>query len=132
MGDKKVARSYIEKESPYLVSTKRKLDKVGCGFCLAKWTQVTVHLQNGHTHSCHHPKTHKIPLEELKRNPSALHNTIFKKKRRKEMLQGGRPKECDYCWNIEDNSDRFSDRVFKSQESWSLPHYDEIKNTDWR
>ena len=119
-------------ENQHFVKTKKKLDDIGCGMCLAKWTQVTIQLQTGHTHSCHHPKTHKIPLEELKRNPSALHNTIFKKKRRKEMLQGGRPKECDYCWNVEDNSDRFSDRVFKSQESWSLPHYDEIKKLDWR
>ena len=39
------------------------------------------------------------------------------------MLQGGRPKECDYCWNVEDSSDSFSDRHLKS-ESWSLPHYD--------
>ena len=119
-------------ENQHFVKTKKKLDDIGCGMCLAKWTQVTIQLQTGHTHSCHHRKTHKIPLEELKRNPSALHNTIFKKKRRKEMLQGGRPKECDYCWNVEDNSDRFSDRVFKSQESWSLPHYDEIKKLDWR
>ena len=49
--------------------TKNKLDKTGCGMCLAKWTQVTIHLQNGHTHSCHHPATHKIPLTELKDNP---------------------------------------------------------------
>ena len=133
MGDKKVARSYIEKESPYLVSTKRKLDKVGCGFCLAKWTQVTVHLQNGHTHSCHHPKTHKVSLTEIKRNPSALHNTRYKKLRRKEMLvDNKRPDECTYCWNVEDNSDRYSDRTFKSSESWSLPHYDEIVNSNWR
>ena len=32
-----------------------KLNKVGCGFCLAKWTQVTMHLGLGMTHSCHHP-----------------------------------------------------------------------------
>ena len=119
-------------ENQHFVKTKKKLDDIGCGMCLAKWTQVTIQLQTGHTHSCHHPKTHKIPLEELKRNPSALHNTRYKKTRRHEMLTGKRPKECDYCWNVEDNSDRFSDRVFKSQESWSLPHYDEIKKSDWR
>ena len=48
------------------------------------------------------------------------------------MLNGKRPPECEYCWNVEDSLDRFSDRVFKSSESWSLPHYDEIKNSDWR
>ena len=65
--------------------TKDKLDKIGCGMCLAKWTQVTIHLQNGHTHSCHHPRTHKIPLTELKDNPSALHNTNYKKRQRRTM-----------------------------------------------
>jgi len=111
---------------------KDQLDKVGCGMCLAKWTQVTMHLQMGETHSCHHPATHKIPLDELKRNPSALHNTKFKKQKRKEMLEGKRPAECDYCWNVEDNSDSFSDRVYKSAEPWSLNHMQEIIDGDWR
>ena len=44
------------------------LNSVGCGFCLAKWTQVTIHLASGITHSCHHVGAHKIPLEELKEN----------------------------------------------------------------
>jgi organic radical activating enzyme len=48
------------------------------------------------------------------------------------MLSGGRPTECDYCWNVEDNSDRFSDRIFKSGENWSYPYMDEIVNSDWR
>ena len=48
------------------------------------------------------------------------------------MLEGKRPAECDYCWNVEDNSSGFSDRVFKSNESWSKPHYDEIVNSSWR
>jgi hypothetical protein len=110
---------------------KEELDKVGCGFCLAKWTQVTMHLHNGMTHSCHHPVPHKVPLEELKENPKALHNTLFKKQKRKEMLEGERPEECNYCWNIEDNSNSFSDRIFKSAESWSQPHFEEIKKSNW-
>ena len=57
-------------------NTKNKLDSVGCGFCLAKWTQVTLQMQTGHNHSCHHPRTHKIPVSEIQRNPSALHNTL--------------------------------------------------------
>jgi hypothetical protein len=119
-------------ENPLYIETKEKLDTIGCGMCLAKWTQVTMHLQLGHTHSCHHPRTHKIPLSDLKRNPTALHNTRYKKTIRKEMLEGERPEECVYCWNVEDNSDRFSDRVFKSAESWSAPHYETIKNLNWR
>ena len=111
--------------------TKNKLDEVGCGMCLAKWTQVTLHLQMGHTHSCHHPATHFIPLDELKDNPSALHNTNYKKLQRKQMLEGGKPKECDYCWNIEDSSNAFSDRIYKSSEPWSAPYFEEIKKLGW-
>ena len=110
-----------------LDKTKQKLNDVGCGMCLAKWTQVTIHLQNGHTHSCHHPRTHKIPLTELKDNPSALHNTNYKKRQRRTMLNGGRPEECDYCWNVEDNSDEFSDRIYKSNDDWSAKHWDKFQ-----
>lgn len=111
---------------------KEQLDSVGCGFCLAKWTQVTMHLGLGMTHSCHHPAPHKVGLSEIARNPSALHNTRFKKQVRKEMLEGKRPAECNYCWNIEDSSLSFSDRVFKSSETWSAPYFDEIVNSDYR
>ncbi len=112
--------------------TKNKLNSVGCGFCLAKWTQVTMHLQTGFNHSCHHPTAHKIPLEEIKLNPKALHNTRYKKAKRNEMLKGKRPQECDYCWNIEDNSTSYSDRIYKSHEPWSEPYFDEIKSLSWR
>ena len=111
---------------------KDKLDSVGCGFCLAKWTQVTMHLHNGTTHSCHHPEPHKIGLEEINRNPTALHNSKIKKQARKEMLEDKRPSECQYCWNVEDSSNSFSDRIFKSAEPWSEPYFEEIKNSDWR
>jgi len=119
-------------ENPFYVKVKKELDSVGSGMCLAKWTQVTLQLQSGHNHSCHHPQTHKISETEIARNPSALHNTKFKKQKRREMLTGERPKECDYCWNVEDNSDRFSDRIFKSGESWSYPFMEEIKTSNWR
>ncbi len=112
--------------------TKDKLNGVGCGFCLAKWTQVTMHLHNGTTHSCHHPSPHKVPLEEIERNYTALHNSNVKKYARKEMLNGQRPKECGYCWNVEDNSNSFSDRIFKSAEPWSEPYFDEISKSHWR
>jgi len=124
--------SRLGEDNPLFVDTKQKLDNKGCGMCLAKWTQVTLQLQTGHNHSCHHPKTHEIDPVEIKRNPSALHNTEFKKQRRQQMLNDARPEECRYCWNVEDSSDRFSDRVFKSAESWSLPYMDEILNSDWK
>jgi len=112
-------------------SVKAALDQVGPGMCLAKWNQVTIHLATGHTHSCHHPNTHKIPLQEIAADPSALHNTVFKKQQRQRMLDGERPEECGYCWNVEDNvkeSNIFSDRVAKSAETWSQ-NLDEVLST---
>ena len=113
-------------------NTRNKLNLVGCGFCLAKWTQVTMHLHNGTTHSCHHPKPHKIPLEEVLTNPTALHNTKFKKEIRKEMLEDKKPDECDYCWNIENASYAFSDRTLKSSEPWSAPYLEDILKSGWK
>ena len=114
-------------------NTKKKIDKVSPSFCLAKWQQVTLHLHNGHTHSCHHPQTHKIPLEEIKDNPSALHNTNYKKQQRKKMLEGFRPSECQYCWNVEDlEGEHFSDRTIKSSnEDWAAPYFDDVIDAGW-
>lgn len=112
-----------------LSNIKTLLDSTGPGFCLAKFTQVTVHLGNGTVHSCHHPSPHKIPLEEIKDNPAALFNTSHLRKVRREMLDGGRPGECDYCWRIEDNGSP-SDRFFKSIDTWALEHHDGIQASD--
>lgn len=111
---------------------KRKhLDPISSTFCAAKWKQVTIHLQNGHTHSCHHPVSHKVPLEELIHSPSALHNTTYKKEQRKMMLEGTRPTECVYCWKVEDTSNSLSDRTFKSREPWAAPYISDIIRKPW-
>jgi hypothetical protein len=89
--------------------------EVGPTFCLAKWHHVTMYLQSGETHSCYHPRPHKIPLHELEENPSALHNTWEKKMERKLMLEGGKPEGCQYCWNIEAmGPDYISDRHIRN------------------
>ena len=117
-------------ESGYMNSAldiKKKLDKVSPCMCLAKWTQVSIHLTNGHTQSCYHPKAHKIPLEELQANPAALHNTKHKMEQRRLMKEGTRPAECQYCWNIEDaEGNHLSDRHYRSGEDWAVDMYDEI------
>ena len=104
-------------------SVKDSLDAKGPGLCMAKWYQTTLHLENGHNHSCHHPRTHQTPLEELAKNPSSLHNTEYKKSVRKQMIDGQRPDECRYCWNIEDTVQEetsVSDRVLKS--GWEVKY----------
>jgi organic radical activating enzyme len=115
---------------------KEELDQHGPGMCLAKWSQTTIHLGSGHTHSCHHPATHKIPVEEILIDASALHNTSYKKEKRKEMMNGFRPSECQYCWNVEDkmhigDNDVYSDRVYKSAEPWSRTLRSKIEEVSW-
>lgn len=99
----------------YLDYRKRVLENISPSFCAAKWLNATIWLNSGATVSCHHPPSHQIDLKEIKTNPSAIHNTATKKALRKEMLEGKRPSECEYCWKIEDlGKDHISDRVFKS------------------
>ena len=93
----------------------RVINKLSPSFCGAKWYNATIWLGNGTTTSCHHPPAHKIPLTELEVSYKALHNTKYKKAVRKQMMEGIRPKECEYCWKIEDlGKDKVSDRVYKS------------------
>jgi len=98
----------------------RMIDPVSESFCGAKWYNATIWLGHGGTTSCHHPPAHQIDLEEIKTNPSAIHNTKHKKKMREMMINGQRPKECEYCWKIEDmgkdadGNDPVSDRVYKT------------------
>jgi len=115
-----------------LQNLKDKLNKVSPSFCIAKWKQVTIHLESGLTHSCHHPKAHTIPLDELKKSPSALHNTNYKKDIRRKMLEGEYIEECEYCNGIDRNSKQsFSDRVYKSNEYWARKYLHPIIEDGW-
>lgn len=120
---------FITNNNDNIIKMKNLLDETGPGFCLAKFTQVTLHLGTGLVHSCHHPTTHKIPLEEIENNPAALFNTSHLKRVRKEMREGVKPSECDYCWRVE-NAGGPSDRFFKSIEPWALENHDKIINSD--
>lgn len=93
----------------------RVIDAVSPSYCAAKWYNATTWLGSGTTASCHHPPAHRIPVEEVRINVTAIHNTKHKKLMRQMMLNGERPRECEYCWKIEDISkDQVSDRVFKT------------------
>jgi len=108
-----------------LTETENKLNSISPTACLAKWLHVSLHLTNGKTHSCYHPPTHKIDINELTDNPSALHNTKQKKKERAEMLKGKKPEGCEYCWRAEGLGAR-SDRIYRSSEHWANPYFDII------
>lgn len=105
-------------QSKYFEDSKNLLDRlnrVSSSFCLAKWFNVSIHIPTGRTHSCYHPLTHFIPLEELKASPDALHNTKYKQEQREKMLKGERPSECEFCWAIEDQGN-ISDRAYRSND----------------
>ncbi len=101
-----------------LEQVKDELDQVSPSFCLAKWYQVTLHLFNGNTQSCHHVKSHRVPLKEIAKSPASLHNSCRKMATRAKMLDGKFPSECQYCWKIEKVGE-YSDRIHKSAEDWA-------------
>ena len=106
-------------ESRYLHDAEyvhRKLNEVSPSFCLAKWYNVSIHIPTGRTHSCYHPQAHQVPLKEIAIDVSALHNTSYKKDQRKLMLEGKRPHECSFCWQIEDSGTQLSDRAYRSKD----------------
>jgi hypothetical protein len=107
-------------------------NEVSNTFCLAKWHHVTMYLQTGETHSCYHPAPHKIPLSEIKDNPSALHNTFFKKLERKDMLEGKKPSGCQYCWNIEAMGDSYiSDRHIRNSSIYTEDRFQQTAHGAW-
>ena len=108
-------------ESDFMRSARdaqKKLNKVSPSMCLAKWNQVSLHLPTGLNNSCYHPPLHKMEVGNI-------HNTQYKKAQRKKMIQGERPEECSYCWNIEDTG-QLSDRHYRSGEPWSMMDFDKI------
>lgn len=110
-----------------LQKSKQELAKVSPTFCLAKWLQVTLHLHQAKTHSCHHPLPHSILPSDIAQNPSGLHNTQQKLLERKAMLNGEQPKPCEYCWNIENSKvDAMSDRVMKSSSEYLYPYANKV------
>jgi organic radical activating enzyme len=95
----------------YFYFKEEKMDPISPTFCGAKWFESTMWLYQGTTASCHHNPFHKIQLDA--NNPGSLHNTPVKIKERTDMLAGGKPDNCSYCWNAEANG-TLSDRVIKT------------------
>jgi hypothetical protein len=115
-------------KSNFLSGAEGMKEALGPAMCLAKWKQVSLHLPTGLNNSCYHPPLHPIPAELLANNPSALHNTPYKKEQRKIMLKQERPGECSYCWSMEDNG-KLSDRHYRSGEAWAAKDFESIMNS---
>jgi len=109
------------------------MNEVSPTFCLAKWHHSSIYLHTGQTHSCYHPRPHSIPLDEIKLNPSALHNTSTKKQERALMLVGEKPSGCKYCWNVENLSDtHISDRMIRNQSIYTPERLKDITDHTWQ
>jgi len=123
----------MEQQIQFFKNVKDRLNTVGPGYCTMKWLHQTLYLHTGDNHSCYHPKPHHIQLEEIAVNPAALHNTAHKKEQRKQMLEGERPKECYYCWNIEDlPGEHASDRVLHSGGNpWAEQAIEKLAQLPW-
>ena len=121
-----------ENRVTFIKNVRDRLNKVGSGFCAMKWLHQTLYLHTGDNHSCYHPRPHHIGLDEIAVDPSALHNTKWKKEQRKTMLEGGRPDECQYCWNIEDlPGEHISDRMIHSSSDFSEPLIEKLAELPW-
>lgn len=111
---------------------KKIIEQVSPTFCMAKWHHTSIYLHTGQTHSCYHPTPHDISKEEIQDNPSALHNTLTKKKERAKMLAGTRPAGCQYCWNVEDlGEDQVSDRHIRNSTIYQPERLEEILDNNW-
>ena len=109
-----------------------RLNAVSPSFCAMKWLHQTLYLHTGDNHSCYHPRPHHIGLDEIADDPAALHNTSWKKQQRKDMLEGKRPSECQYCWNIEDlPGEHISDRMIHSASDFSEPLIEKLGQLPW-
>lgn len=116
----------------FIKNVRDRLNNVGPGFCAMKWLHQTLYLHTGDNHSCYHPRPHHIPLEEISSDPSALHNTKWKMQQRKQMLEGERPQECYYCWNIEDlPGEHISDRMIHSSSDFAESEIEKLAQLPW-
>lgn len=122
----------MEQQIQFYRNIRDRLNKVGPGYCTMKWLHQTLYLHTGDNHSCYHPKPHHIQLEEIANNPGALHNTAHKMEQRRQMLSGERPKECYYCWNIEDlPGEHASDRILHNGSTWADEAIEQLAALPW-
>jgi organic radical activating enzyme len=115
-------------QSRFMNSAEQMKQNLGPALCLAKWKQVSLHLQTGMNNSCYHPPLHPIDPQTIAADPGALHNTEHKKQQRVMMLKNEKPAECQYCWNMEAN-DKLSDRHYRSGEPWAAVDFERIRNS---
>jgi organic radical activating enzyme len=115
-------------QSKFMRTAEQMKEDLGPALCLAKWKQVSLHLQTGLNNSCYHPPLQPIDPAAIALDPGALHNTEHKKAQRVLMLKQEKPSECQYCWNMEAEN-KLSDRHYRSGEPWAAVDFEKIKNS---
>jgi MoaA/NifB/PqqE/SkfB family radical SAM enzyme len=90
------------------IELKNLQDNTSNTFCMAKFHEATIWLYNGKIASCHHN-----PFHNVGNTVETFYNTSTKRDQQYEMLNGGKPKGCDYCWKLEEKG-AVSDREIKS------------------
>lgn len=103
-----------------LEQTKKKLDAISPTHCIVKWKHASVYLAAGTVKSCCH-NYFSSKLSSFDDPQLAFHDTQKDQKIRQKLLEGKKPKECDFCWKNEQTGS-YSDRLYWS----SLPFMDEF------
>ena len=106
--------------------TKKVLDKISPSFCIAKWARTNVRTYEGTSYSCHHCRPIVTPKEEVSEDHTTLTNNKLVQEYRQQMLDGERPRECNYCWTREDQG-LISDRIIKSDKFINFHKLDPTK-----
>jgi organic radical activating enzyme len=101
-------------------TTRKLLDSISPSFCTVKWKHATMNLGSGAVKSCCHLPFRKVELSNTD-NDLELHDTAEDRLERAMMMKGEKPKDCAYCWWIEDQG-HASDRISWSSKSWMAPY----------
>lgn len=110
---------------------KTELNKIGKGFCLAKWYELDLDLSLGQNRSCDLVNFHSIPLSELQVDIDLFNNSNYKKVQRKFMLDEIQPKECNLCWEIEKTTKKSSPRIEKSANFFTEPNIKKVQEVSY-
>ena len=110
--------------SNHIEYIKGRLDEVSPTHCLVKWKHASVYLAAGTVKSCCH-NFYSNKKSTINDSNLAFHDTEKDQKIREELLQGQKPKECDFCWNNE-KTGSYSDRLFWSSLSFMRDFVDEV------
>lgn len=83
-------------------------DLISPTFCMAKFHEATIWLYSSKIAGCHH-----TPLFPTGTDKITFFNNSAKREQQEKMISGEKPRECNYCWKLEDRG-LTSDRELKS------------------